>query len=127
MITKIFIGHEVIGLENIPDKGAAIIIFYHSGFVIEFIYTVASILLNKNRRIIPIVDKTMFNLPGYNLIFNIFSNIKINENLIFIFHLLGLKTWLEASESTAGSFDTLVNDLNNGEIIAIAPGGVSRK
>ena len=57
-------GHEIIGFENLPDKGPALLIYYHAAMPIDFCYVHAKTTLYKNRRIKIVCDRFMFKMPG---------------------------------------------------------------
>ena len=87
------------GIDKIPDNGPAIIVCYHAETPIDAAFFLSEILFKKKRKTIQIVDHIAFKLPGY-------------------------QTFLEASEQTIGTVDSLVEMLNNNELIAIYPGGL---
>jgi hypothetical protein len=72
---------------------------YHAETPIDAAYVLSEILFKKKRKVIQIVDHIAFKLPGY-------------------------KTFLEASEQTTGTVDSLIEMLNDNELLAIYPGGV---
>ena len=92
-------GHEIIGLENLPDEGPALLIYYHAAMPIDFYYVHSKTVLYKNRRMKIVADRFLFKVPG-------------------------LKSLLEAFEVTPGSLESCVSLLNEGHILAISPGGV---
>lgn len=72
------IGFEIDGLEKIPDKGAALIVYYHGTLPIDFYYLAARCLLEKKRHIRAVGDNFLFHIPGQCLqVFKIyyFSNL----------------------------------------------------
>lgn len=72
------IGFEIEGLEKIPDKGAALIVYYHGTLPIDFYYLAARCLLEKKRHIRAVGDNFLFHIPGqYLQVFKIyyFSNL----------------------------------------------------
>ena len=91
--------HEIIGLENLPDSGPALLIYYHGAMPIDFYYVYSKTLLYKNRKMKIIADKFLFKIPG-------------------------LGSLLEAFEVTPGTKDQCVSLLNKGHILSISPGGV---
>lgn len=62
-----FLGYEVVGMENIPDSGSALIIYYHGAFPIDLYYLMAHVYLEKGRVIHNVVDNFVFNIPGIQL------------------------------------------------------------
>lgn len=58
------IGYDVIGLENIPKDGPALLIYYHGAIPLDMYYLIAKIYLYKKRLIHPIGDKCLFYIPG---------------------------------------------------------------
>jgi hypothetical protein len=91
--------HEIIGDENIPDKGPALLIYYHAAMPFDFYYVHSKVNLYKNRRMKIVADNFLFKVPG-------------------------LKTLLDAFEVTPGSLDLCVKLLNEGHILAISPGSL---
>jgi hypothetical protein len=57
-------GHEIVGFENIPEKGAGLLIYYHAAFPIDFYYLHSKTTLYKNRRFKIVADKFLFKVPG---------------------------------------------------------------
>ena len=63
------LAHEVIGLENVPDRGPALLVMYHGTLPLDVYYLLAKLQLSKRRRLKIIVDHFLFKLPGtYNSI-----------------------------------------------------------
>lgn len=58
------IGFEIDGLDKIPDKGAALIVYYHGTLPIDFYYLAARCLLEKKRHIRAVGDNFLFHIPG---------------------------------------------------------------
>ncbi|CAF1075563.1 unnamed protein product [Rotaria sp. Silwood1] len=92
-------GYEVEGLENIPTQGPVLIIFYHGALPIDFYYLFAKIWLYRNRRVRVVADKFVFKIPG-------------------------LASLLEALEIQPSTLAICKLMLEEGHILAIAPGGV---
>lgn len=57
------LGHEIIGIENIPP-GGALLVYYHGAVPIDFYYICSHILLYKGRLINPVGDRFLFKIPG---------------------------------------------------------------
>nr|XP_009862213.2 transmembrane protein 68-like [Ciona intestinalis] len=92
-------GYEVVGMQNIPDTGPALIIYYHGAFPIDIYYLVAHIYMEKGRVMRNVMDNFAFKIPG----------------LASLFRFWG---------SFPGPRSKVVDHLNEGEIVSIAPGGV---
>lgn len=60
----ICLGYEVVGLENIPDTGGALIVYYHGAIPIDLYYCMSHIFLNKNRLMYTVADRFLFKIPG---------------------------------------------------------------
>ena len=58
------IGYEIIGLENIPEHGPGLLVYYHGALPIDFYYVYAKTHLYRNRRFKIIADKFLFRIPG---------------------------------------------------------------
>ena len=54
-------GHEIIGFDNIPDDGSALIIMFHAPIPIDTLYLGANVLLRKKRMIRCVVERAVFN------------------------------------------------------------------
>lgn len=59
-----FLGYELIGLNNIPDTGPALIVYYHGTLPIDVYYILAKCLLYKKRLIHCVGDKFLTRIPG---------------------------------------------------------------
>ena len=58
----------MIGLENVPNRGPALLCVYHGTLPLDIYYLLAKLQLNKKRRLKIIVDHFLFKLPGMFLI-----------------------------------------------------------
>ena len=69
-------GYEVNGMENIPDEGPALILYYHGAIPIDFYYFISKCILFKGRLIRTVGDRFLFNVPGksYGSTFTLFFN-----------------------------------------------------
>lgn len=59
-----YAGYEVEGLENIPESGPALLIYYHGALPIDMYYVIAKLLLYKHRLLHPVGDRFLFYIPG---------------------------------------------------------------
>lgn len=75
--TFLFIGYEVDGMENIPDKGPALIIYYHGAIPIDIYYFMAKVLA-KERLVHTVGDYFLFKVPG-KICFIFWWNFKIKH------------------------------------------------
>jgi len=92
-------GHEIEGLENIPDSGSALIVYYHGAIPIDVYYLLTSVILRKGRLIHTVGDRFLFKIPGWS-------------------------PMLEAFKVIPGTITTCSNLLKEGNMLAISPGGV---
>lgn len=60
----IYHGYEVQGMENIPDEGPALIVYYHGALPLDYYYLLAKVFLVKKRLIRAVGDKFLFSIPG---------------------------------------------------------------
>lgn len=96
---RIYHGYEVVGMENVPHDGPALIVYYHGAIPIDMYYLNSRMLLQQNRLIFTIGDRFLFKLPGWGTI-------------------------SEAFNISPGTVQSCVNILNEGNLLAISPGGV---
>jgi 1-acyl-sn-glycerol-3-phosphate acyltransferase len=61
---KLWHGYELIGLENIPKKGPALIIYYHGTFPIDHYYIVFKVYESMRRLIYTVGARFLFKIPG---------------------------------------------------------------
>ncbi|XP_076032896.1 DGAT1/2-independent enzyme synthesizing storage lipids [Oratosquilla oratoria] len=92
-------GYDVEGLEHIPLKGPALIIYYHGAIPLDCYYLVTRTILARNRLIRCVGDNFLEKVPGW-------------------------KVMLEAFHVTPGTVSGCVKTLSRGHILAISPGGV---
>lgn len=93
-------GHQVEGLDRIPSEGAALIIQYHGALMPpDYFYLITKVFTNKGRLIRLVADRFLISFPGLSYFTRVFR-------------------------LTAGSVQSCVEDLQNGNILAIAPGGL---
>jgi len=97
--SKLFHGHEIIGRENIPRSGPALIIYYHGALPLDYYYLVADIFYTKKRIVRSIVDKMLESTPGF-------------------------KSLLKTFECQSGTRESCVEILKNGHILGLSPGGM---
>lgn len=96
---SIWHGYEIHGLEKIPDKGPALIVYYHGAIPIDYYYFLAKVVLHKGRMCHSVADHFLFKVPGFRLLLEVFS----------VFH---------------GPREECVRALRSGHLLAISPGGV---
>ncbi|XP_074604559.1 DGAT1/2-independent enzyme synthesizing storage lipids [Brevipalpus obovatus] len=95
----IYHSYEVKGIQNIPDTGPALIVYYHGALPLDYYYLMAKCLLQKRRLIEAVGDKFLFSIPGWKLM-------------------------MEVLHVFPGTIQTCTNVLKNGNLLSIAPGGV---
>lgn len=98
IFSRIWHGHEVIGRENLPTDGPALIIYYHGALPVDYYYLVADTLLNKGRIIHSVADKFLFKIPGF-------------------------ASLIRAFNTETGSVESCVAVLREGNMLGISPGG----
>jgi len=86
-------------LENIPNEGGALLIYYHGALPIDVYYMMGRIKTAKKRNLRNVVAEFLFHFPGLKILMNVFGCV-------------------------TGPIDECVNILKNGELLAISPGGV---
>lgn len=59
-----FLGFEIENLQKIPDRGPALIVYYHGTIPVDFYYLAARCLLEKKRHIRAVGDNFLFHIPG---------------------------------------------------------------
>lgn len=95
---RIWHGYEIVGLENFPKDGPALIIFYHAAIPVDMIFLPFRIYLKTGRMLHAIGDKFLFILSIYNVFADCFN-------------------------ISTGSVESCVKTLENGGVLCIAPGG----
>ena len=63
-----FYGHRIRGFDKIPDKGGAVICYYHGPIPVDYLLLVCHTLLRKGRIIRSIVDRVMIRMPGFEMV-----------------------------------------------------------
>lgn len=97
--SKIWYGYEITGLENIPDAGAALVVFYHAAIPVDQLFFISRVYFEKQRAIWTVVDKFFRDAPNS-------------------------KAFLEFLNLIPGDFEFCEKTLRDGELLLIAPGGV---
>ncbi|KAM9718473.1 DGAT1/2-independent enzyme synthesizing storage lipids [Menidia menidia] len=92
-------GYEIHGMEKIPDKGPALIVYYHGAIPIDYYYFLANVIIQKGRTCHSVADHFLFKIPGFKLLLEVFS----------VIH---------------GPQQECVRALRNGHLLGISPGGV---
>jgi len=98
LFSRVWHGHEVIGRENLPAEGPALILYYHGALPVDYYYLVADTVLSKGRTIHSVVDRFIFKIPGFSSLMRAFN-------------------------SETGSIESCTAVLRKGEILGISPGG----
>lgn len=96
---RIWHGHEIVGLERLPESGAAMLIYYHGALPIDFYYVMAKCLLDRRRQLHAVGDNFLFSIPGFRLLCEVFC-------------------------VSPGTVHSCIEILSQGHILGIAPGGV---
>lgn len=96
--SKVWHGYEIIGLENIPDTGAVLLVFYHAAIPSDLLFFIARMYTDK-RFVWTVVDKFFGKIPNSKTLSEL-------GNLIF------------------GDSRACEKALKDGEILLVAPGGV---
>ncbi|XP_075405793.1 DGAT1/2-independent enzyme synthesizing storage lipids isoform X2 [Tenrec ecaudatus] len=86
-------------MDKIPEKGPALIIFYHGAIPIDFYYFMAKIFIQKGRTCRVVADHFVFKIPGFSLLLDVFCALH-------------------------GPREKCVEILRSGHLLAISPGGV---
>ncbi|XP_026479127.1 transmembrane protein 68-like isoform X1 [Ctenocephalides felis] len=92
-------GFEIDGIEKIPCDGPALIIYYHGAIPIDIYYFMARVYLKQNRVVHTVADRFLFKIPGWSII-------------------------SEAIKVIPGTIQQCSNILQEGNLLAISPGGV---
>ncbi|XP_050030671.1 DGAT1/2-independent enzyme synthesizing storage lipids [Dermacentor andersoni] len=96
---RVWHGYEVQGIENIPDTGGALLVYYHGALPLDYYYLVASCLLHKRRLIRGVGDRFLFMVPGFKILTEVFK-------------------------VSPGTVQSCAQVMRDGNLLAIAPGGV---
>ncbi|XP_065184671.1 DGAT1/2-independent enzyme synthesizing storage lipids-like [Sycon ciliatum] len=92
-------GFDVSKLNNIPDKGGALLVLYHGALPLDFYFLWARVQLVKQRTMYLVSDRFMWKIPG-------------------------IKPFLDIVHAVPGSHDECVRLLKEGHLVCIAPGGM---
>ncbi|CAJ0571738.1 unnamed protein product, partial [Mesorhabditis spiculigera] len=98
-IGHVWHGYEVDGIENVPDTGPALFIYYHGCLPLDVYYLISKITVVKGRSLHCVGDKFIFKIPGWGVLCKLFS-------------------------VTPGTVEDCTANLNDGHLLCIAPGGV---
>lgn len=92
-------GYEVVGLENIPAKGSALVVYYHGAIPVDYYYLNSRYLIHKRRTMWTIAADFLFKTPGLRLLMN-------------------------AVQATPGTVQQIADLLEGGDIVSVSPGGI---
>lgn len=92
-------GYEVVGLENIPADGPALVVYYHGTLPVDYYYLNSRYLIHNKRAMWTIAAAFLFKTPG-------------------------LKTLMEVCQAFPGSVPQIADLLRNGNVVSVAPGGI---
>ena len=63
-LTRLYYNHEVQGMEKIPSKGPAILVWYHGVVPIDYMALVSRLYLRDERIVNSVVHRNLLNVPG---------------------------------------------------------------
>lgn len=69
------LGYEVKGLNNLPETGPALIVYYHGAMPVDIYYFLSKVVFLKNRLVHTVADHFLFKVPGK--LHNSYNNYKI--------------------------------------------------
>ncbi|KAH0548373.1 transmembrane protein 68 [Cotesia glomerata] len=95
----IYYGYEVVGMENIPIDEPVLFVYYHGAVPIDLYYLIAKMVLLRSKIIHTVADNFLFKVPGFAIICDVMKLIP-------------------------GTVQTCSQILQEGNMLAIAPGGV---
>lgn len=95
----IYYGYEVVGMENIPKDEPVLFVYYHGAVPIDLYYLIAKMVLLRSKIIHTVADNFLFKVPGFAIICDVMKLIP-------------------------GTVQTCSQILQEGNMLAIAPGGV---
>ncbi|PIC35256.1 hypothetical protein B9Z55_014673 [Caenorhabditis nigoni] len=98
-VGNVWHGYELKGIENVPDEGSALFIYYHGCLPLDVYYLISKLVIHKNRSLHCVGDKFIFKIPGWRPLCKLFS-------------------------ITAGTVEECTEELKEGNLLCIAPGGV---
>ncbi|CAD6195190.1 unnamed protein product [Caenorhabditis auriculariae] len=98
-VGSVWHGYELHGLENVPDEGAALFIYYHGCLPLDVYYLISKLVIHKKRSLHCVGDKFIFKIPGWRPLCKMFSIM-------------------------AGTVEECTAQLKDGHLLCIAPGGV---
>ena len=99
LITLQIKGYELVGIEKIPKEGPAIILLHHGKGPVDAFFFLPRIFLELDRKVVTIVHRDNNKmLPGYAI-------------------------FAEALEHSPGTIEWCVETIENGDLLAIYPGG----
>ena len=61
-------GYDLVGMEKLPDKGPALLIYYHGALPLDMYYILSRLLLCKKRRLRNVAATFLFHIPGIVLL-----------------------------------------------------------
>lgn len=92
-------GYEVIGLDNIPEEGRALIVYYHGVIPVDYYYLNSRYLIHRKRLMWTIAADFLFKTPGLRLL-------------------------MEVVKATPGTVQQIADLLKGGDLVSVAPGGI---
>lgn len=76
-------GYEIHGMEKIPDKGPALIVYYHGAIPIDYYYFLANVIIQKGRPCHSVADHFLFKVPGIHTVPHMHTHTFMHTLLIF--------------------------------------------
>jgi 1-acyl-sn-glycerol-3-phosphate acyltransferase len=96
---RIVHGHTVIGMENIPRQGPALIAYYHGISPVDFFFAHSRIYKRTGRYMKIVAERFLFKIPGFG-------------------------TMMRVVDAWPGSVQSGIDKLNQGHVLFVAPGGL---
>ncbi|KAL7677643.1 hypothetical protein ACOME3_003882 [Neoechinorhynchus agilis] len=105
--SRFYNGHEIRGIDNVPEKESAIIVYFHGSLPLDIQYVIAKFIIHKNRKISVLTDKFLFCIPFIRSLLNLFGAIAAGND-----------------PSVMEECMERLMDCETSQLLAIAPGGV---
>jgi len=97
---QLWFGYEVHGLDNLPPDGyGALLVYYHGALPVDYYFFLAWMTVHRQRTPLSVVDLFLFKIPGMGTILKMFR-------------------------CTPGTVEGCSNDIIEGNLLGLAPGGV---
>ncbi len=102
---RTYFNYEVVGLDNIPSEGGALLVYYHGAIPMDYIFLSCELLLRRGRHPRSVADKVMVRMPFFGMLkgFGCFAGTREVSKCRHLKHLSSSSSFISRQSRVSGS------------------------